>query len=97
MLSIFKTLQNFSLKLENYMQIYEENFEYYTDSINYFIANEEAENFMPASKNLIKKIILPEDKFINYSYTKDTSGIVYQTSINESEETKLFSYTFNCK
>jgi hypothetical protein len=82
---------------ENEGDIYEESFEYYNDSVNYFIANEEAENFMPASKNLIKKIILPEDKFISYSYTKDTSGIVYQTSINEAEETKLYTYTFNCK
>lgn len=82
---------------ENEGDIYEENFEYYSDSINYFIANEEAENLIPANRNLIKRVILPEDKFISYTYSKDTSGIVYQTATNEAEEVKLYTYTFNCK
>ncbi len=77
--------------------INEENYEYYSDSVNYFLANQEAENLIPASRNLIKKVILPEDKFIIYTYTKDTNGVVYQTSINEAEETKLYTYKFNCK
>jgi hypothetical protein len=83
--------------VENDGEMSEETYEYYTDSTNYFIANQDAETFVPASKNLIKKINFPDDKFVVFTYEKDTIGIVTQYSINESEETKLTTYKFSCK
>ncbi len=73
-------------------------YEYYTDKVNYAAKSEEAQEFVNANKNLVKKATYDGGSFDSYTYEYDADGkVIKQITTNTDLEVSSNVFTWTCK
>jgi hypothetical protein len=73
-------------------------YEYYADKVNHAAKSEEAQEFMNANKNLVKKATYDDGSFDTYTYEFDADGkATKQIATNSATGVSSNQYTWTCK